>query len=50
MVVGQFLQANPELYPGAVYVPDTGPEGVLKDADGKIFGTIRLVKYKDRTD
>lgn len=50
LVVGQYLQLYPEEYPGAVYGPDTGPTGGVRDKDGKILGTRHLVLYKGRTE
>lgn len=33
-------------YPGAVYVPDTGPESAIRDADGQILAVRRLYRFK----
>lgn len=46
MPVGQLIQACPNIWRGAVVGPDTGPDGVVRDAAGKIVGTKRFVVYK----
>jgi len=43
-LVGQYI-ATHGLRSGHVYGPDTGPGGVVRDADGKIIGTRRFVRY-----
>ena len=48
MPVGEFLRNHPERYGGAVFGPDTGPDGVVRDQRGTILGTTRLLLYKDR--
>ena len=49
MPVGEILRNEPETYKGAVYGPDTGPDGVLRDDKGVIKGTFGLVLYKPRS-
>lgn len=49
MPVGEILRNEPERYRGAVYGPDTGPDGVIRDDKGAIKGTFRLVLYKPRS-
>lgn len=49
MPVGEILRKEPETYEGAVYGPDTGSDGVLRDDKGVIKGTFRLVLYKPRS-
>jgi hypothetical protein len=39
MLVGNHI---PKWYRGKVYIPDTGPFGVVRDKDGKIIGTKHL--------
>lgn len=41
MVVGQAVAGTRD----DVYGPDTSPAGAVRDAEGKIIGTRRLVKY-----
>jgi len=47
-VVAEWLVAHPEAAPQVreIYVPDTGPQGVVRDDKGVIIGTRRLIKYK----
>lgn len=48
-VVGEYLvNQAPELLKHfkAIYAPDTGPGGVVRDAEGSIIGTTRLIQYK----
>lgn len=48
-LVGQYLRDHPETKKdyaiGSVYVPDTGPGGVVRNDKGEIVGTKRLIKY-----
>ena len=47
MPVGQYLQQHPEKYKGAVFGPDTGPGGVVRDKGGQILGTRHFILYKE---
>ena len=44
MVVADFLKA--EGYEGPLYVPDTGPESVVRDKKGVILGVKRFLCYE----
>ena len=44
LLVAQQLCEN-KTWPCAIYVPDTSPDGVVRDDNGQIVGTKRLVKY-----
>lgn len=46
MPVGEWLRQNGWGVWGEVYCADTGPNGVVRDANGNIVGTKRLVRYK----
>lgn len=49
MVVAQWLAPRPDVIQQlgitAIYSPDTGPQGVVRNERGEIVGTTRLVKY-----
>ena len=50
MPVGQMLSASGssiKKYFGihSIFGPDTGPEAVVRDTNGRIIGTTRLIKY-----
>lgn len=47
MLVGEWIRRNPEYYGGSVYGPDTGKDGVVRDSNGRIVGTKRLICYKE---
>lgn len=48
-LVAQFLKDHPDTKTlcgiGSVYIPDTGPGGVVRNGNGEIIGTKRLIKY-----
>ncbi|MHA1680871.1 MAG: hypothetical protein ACTSUE_07675 [Promethearchaeota archaeon] len=45
MVMGNVLRDHP-LGPHIVVLgPDTGPQAVIRDKDGKVIGTTRLIQY-----
>lgn len=48
MPVGQQCASNTDIFSlsFSVYGPDTSPEGVMRDASGRILGTKRLVQYR----
>jgi len=47
MPVGQYLRDHPLLVPShvAVFGPDSGPDGAVRDASGVILGCKRVVRY-----
>ena len=45
MPVGEYFAAHPDQCRHWVFGPDTGPDGVVRDQQGKICGTKRLVFY-----
>lgn len=45
-LVAQYLKEHQETFKlGAVYAPDTGPRGAVRDDKGQIIGTKRLIKF-----
>lgn len=46
MVVAQTMCDGHTPWQGAVLTPDTGPESVIRDAQGRIQGVRRLVRWK----
>ena len=48
MPVGQMISELHAEIPFNVAGPDTGPGGVIRDHNGQIKGTTRLVKYRDQ--
>ena len=47
-MVAEFLVARPALAEQfyGIYAPDTSPSGAVRNGQGQIIGTTRLVKYK----
>ena len=46
-LVGEYLSMHPEIFPGTEIVsPDTSPGFVIRDKDGRIAGTKRLIGYR----
>ena len=48
MPVGQQIQNSAIRYPFHVMGPDTGPESVVRNAEGQITGVKRFVLYAER--
>ena len=46
MPVAQYMKTQKKYKHLNVYCPDTGPAGVVRDLNGKILGTKRLVQYQ----
>ena len=47
MPVGEFIAKHPTEFEEVVALgPDTGPDGVVRDASGRIVGTTALLVYK----
>ena len=50
-LVGEYLAKHQEIFPGVTVVtPDTSPGFVIRDNDGQITGTKRLIGYRMNTD
>lgn len=41
-----YLRDHPDCWPGAVFGPDTGPDGAVRDENGRIIGVRRLVRWR----
>ena len=46
MLVADFFMRCFPNYCEHIFVPDTGPEGAVRDTNGQIIGTTRLLRYK----
>lgn len=46
MPVAQYMIQQPEWAHLRIFCPDTGPHGAVRDKDGRIVGTKRLVQYQ----